>query len=75
MFARNVPLSATTVQELMRQELTRARRKMGLSDAIRCGSGEAARRGVDNSIVVREEGRWPPQGVFVDWQLEEPKAG
>jgi hypothetical protein len=75
MFARNVPLSATTIQKLMRHELTRARRKMALSDAIRYGSGEAARRGVDNSIVVREEGRWPPQGVFVDWQLEEPKAG
>jgi hypothetical protein len=75
MFARNVPLSATTIQKLMRHESTRARRKMALSDAIRCGSGEAARRGVDNSIAARGVGRWPSQGVCVDWQLEEPRVG
>ena len=78
MFARNVFLSGTTIQELMRQELTRARRKMALSDAIRCGSGEAARRGADKStavpMFVQRERRRPLEDVYVDWQLEEPKV-
>jgi hypothetical protein len=73
MFARNVFSSTTTIQKLVP-----ARRKMELSDAIRCGSGEAARRGADNVIAastfVHREGRWPIGGIHVDWQLEEPEA-
>ncbi len=74
MFARNGALATTaTIQQLIP-----ARRKMGLSDAIRCGFGEAARRGCDNSaaipIFVQREGRWPIEGINVDWQLEEPEA-
>ena len=68
MFARNVSLSTTL------QKLPPARRKMGLSDAIRYGSGETARPGADTAIAVRGDGRWPPQGVYVDWQLEEPRV-
>ncbi len=73
MFARNLSLSATTIQKLLP-----ARRKMGLSDAIRCGSGEPARRGADNAIAAsttfRVKGHWPLEGIHVDWQLEEPEV-
>jgi hypothetical protein len=73
MFARNVFLSTTTIPKLLP-----ARRKMGLSDAIRCGSGETARRGADNAIAasttLRVKGHWPLEGVHVDWQLEEPEV-
>jgi hypothetical protein len=73
-FERNGALATTTTI----QQLIRARRKMRLSDAIRSGSGEAARRGVDNGIAaltfVGREGRWPIEGIHVDWQLEEPEV-
>ena len=73
MFARYVPLSTTI------PKLPPARRKMGLSDAIRYGSGEPPQRGTDHlisaSMFVQREGRWPIDGVCVDWQLEEPQAG
>ena len=74
MFARNASLATTaTIQQLIR-----ARRKMALSDAIRSGSGDAARRGVDNSIAVpmfvQRERRSPLEGIYVDWQLEEPEG-
>jgi len=70
MFARNVSLSATTIGQLVP-----ARRKMRLSDAIRSSFGNPAKREADSLIAVRGEGRWPLEGVYVDWQLEEPQAG
>jgi hypothetical protein len=75
MFARNVSLSATTIQELPGQELTRTRRKMRLSDAIRSSFGKPAKREAESWIAVRGHGRWPLEGIHVDWQLEEPQAG
>ena len=78
MFERNFVRNGALATTATIQQLIRARRKMGLSDAIRCGSGEAARRGGGNSTAVptfvQREGRWPIEGVYVDWQLEEPEV-
>ena len=73
MFARNFEPNGALATTATIQQLIQARRKMRLSDAIRSGSGEAARREADSS-AVRVEAHWPLEGVSADWQLEEPEV-
>ena len=78
MFARNFEPNGALATTATIQQLIQARRKMRLSDAIRSGSGEAARRGGRQfdcrSTFVQRDGHWPLEGVSADWQLEEPEV-